>query len=125
MAYTSKYTGEQIDALLDVVGGTEASSMEYLDVSGLDRMLAEAILVSSYLTKFTTTDGRKFIGFEYMASALVDSIDIIVAVCCDLNLKVNMNGNEMTVAEAIIQSGITQEQLDALPRITKEEFYTI
>ena len=31
----------------------------------------------------------------------------------------------MTVADYIIQQGATQEKLDAFPRITKEQFYTL
>lgn len=53
----------------------------------------------------------------------------IKAICIDFTsiiiLKMGDEARSMTVADYLIQTGATQEQLDAIPRITKEQFYDL
>lgn len=130
MAYTSKYTGEQIDALLDVVGGTETSSMEYLDVSGADNNTLVIAKQCASLVKWESTNssnaGRITIaplGLLSPGSSNGQETAIYMAVAIDLaQLIVSpaMGATEPTPLSSFIGS-----MLASLPRITKEEFYTI
>ena len=49
------------------------------------------------------------------------AIDVNVEISTSINNEVKIQ----SIKENLLQSGITQEQLDAIPRITKEEFYAI
>ena len=50
-----------------------------------------------------------------------------VAIDFKATIAMSMDGmiQTMTVADSLIQNGATQEKLDALPRITKEQFYDL
>ena len=61
-------------------------------------------------------------GNTYMKALLMGSDFVGI----DFNLKTNGRGELKTTAQKIIEDqGTTQEQLDAIPRITKEEFYSL
>lgn len=52
-----------------------------------------------------------------------DLYGMIKAVLIDYNLIITVSG-QMTIKELLLNT-FTQEQLDAIPRITKEEFYSL
>lgn len=108
-------------------GGIPESSIEYLDVSGLSgeergqisiyiAMLARGIfrdsLCVSSLANFANGRGYADWGQEISAIAIDFSAEVILA------------GNKMTVSELfpIVSGGI---DLASIPRITKEQFYTL
>lgn len=99
--------------------GGEASNIEYLDVSGSEvgkalccmhsyqnKILVEndAISITSAIRSYNNT---------YIACSICFSDTVIVA------------NDKTTILEDLEASGITKEQLDAIPRITKEEFYSL
>ena len=56
--------------------------------------------------------------FDYFTNATI-------AVCIDFNLVIKYPDWEVTNKEFLLENGFTQEELDAIPRITKEEFYNL
>ena len=100
--------------------GTE-STMEYLDVSGNSKMQSyynAAILIKS------TENGGMIIPAG-MGNSGYDSSKF-VAYGIDLNLQIyNSSTGLTTVGDMLNLFGITEEELAAIPRITKEEFYNL
>lgn len=131
MGYKSKFTGEQIDALLEKAGqggGGSASAVEYLDVSGIDSMVTFALLQFALARKCIVPNNNTIVGPAPLISAIVgDTVVEDIAVCIDLNAKTNgLDGVTLVTAkEAILATGITEEALTSLPRLTEEEFYNI
>lgn len=61
-------------------------------------------------------------GKTYMQAVLMGSDFVGI----DFNLKTNWRGELKTTAQKIIEDqDTTQEELDAIPRITKEQFYSL
>ena len=110
--------------------GGEASTIEYLDVSGMaDEMSVKktALIFQSYLVKFFD-DNKVFVIGGAGLLTVEDNINTItegvVAVAIDSNAKIIMEGRIGTILE-FLSNLFTQEELDAIPRITKEEFYSL
>ena len=110
--------------------GGEASTIEYLDVSGMaDEMSVKktALIFQSYLVKFFDDNKVSVIGGAGLLT-VEDNINTItegvVAVAIDSNAKIIMEGRIGTILE-FLSNLLTQEELDANPRITKEEFYSL
>lgn len=124
MGYTSKYTGEQIDALLDVVGGTEASSMEYLDVSGLSEMYRKVYLEFSFYAKVVDMNDNIAIALGTMSDLRNLPASNIIALGIDPNATI-INSSLTTTALGYMEMAGLLDDYNAIPRLTKEEFYTI
>ena len=137
MEFKSKYSQEQIEGLLDLVsegGGSSSggSNYEYLDLSGESNQIKENILKISLEAFFDSEQlGLKLLSTaSYVAAMVFLSSDVngIKASKIDFNTKftaigeVNING---TIMDALSTLGLTKEQVDAIPRISKEEFYTL
>lgn len=106
-------------------GGESASTIEYLDVSPIpdDSPAKTGFLMFSILAKYSTEYGT-VIASPFMTQ----NINIekqFKAVMVDFTLQICEMGIIGTVKDAFIAQGFTQEDLDAFPRITKEEFYTL
>ena len=114
-------------------GSGEASTIEYLDVSNMDdndnkvNLITKSNIIriekDGYIMCTTPTmvlDSTLTIGqlLDYFASATI-------AVCIDFNLVHKYPDGEFTNKELLFEHGFTQEQLDAIPRITKEQFYNL
>lgn len=120
-------------------GGGSASSVEYFDVSGVEDNLKAGLVVFALEVKcidenITCIAG----GLGAMMVSLTGGVGLrAISVRKDRNViyKGDLSGTMVDINapfnEAIIhianQTGlsITQEQLDAIPRITEEEFYTL
>lgn len=97
----------------------ESSSIEYLDVSGSEVGKGLCCLYS-YQNKILVKNGvisitsaiRSY-NNTYIARSICFYDTIIVA------------NDKTTILEYLETSGITKDQLDALPRITKEQFYSL
>ena len=111
-------------------GSGEASSIEYLDVSGSDEANMARFLAHGYIVKFVANGQAVFLptahpyvgGLMKVVSPSAISIDFTAVITFE---ETNQN---MTIKEALLQTGstpITEEQLDAIPRITKEQFYSL
>lgn len=143
MGYKSKFTGEQIDALLDLVGegggngSGSASTVEYLDLSGVDDQVKGAMVMFANALNLEITEGgmtgMKTAGMPYAFFALsmdtTFNLTWVKAVSIDFTAKAKqkMGDDEMdmTVGEMLPMMGLSQDIIDAIPRLTEEEFYNI
>ena len=117
---------------LQVGGGTSEGNIEYLDVSGLSA--EERGMISLYLAMYARGvhddgAGNKSLMVASLAAfangfGLVDWGQEISAIAIDLSAEVILSGNKMTVSEVfpLVSGGI---DLASIPRITKEQFYTL
>lgn len=120
--------------------GESASTIEYLDLSG-DSPLRDALITFSYLIK---TDGFRIehtdsgswnaergiivsgnllatvLGMTYDDYRIVK--DSIKAVAVDFNTEIVMQDTIMPIKDVFTGA---EEMLNAIPRITKEQFYTL
>lgn len=114
--------------------GGETSTIEYLDVSGLKGtnkayLVHFALYVKAYVENLNT----KFSGFSAEYIDMVSNgkaVASTVATAIDFSHKVTVSTGigefaESTTMKGLLEVGITQEQLDAIPRITKEQFYSL
>ena len=102
-------------------GSGEASTIEYLDVSNQSSVMNLFVKSIAYICK-AYIDEKYFIA----PLSLFSSNDIaIVAAAVIPSMKIIIDSGEYTLAELASQFGLSQEQLDAIPRITKEEFYSL
>lgn len=118
-------------------GGGSASSVEYLDMRGADDQLKNLLGVFSINLNLELTEGglkgTRMVG---VTQAYVDMMldtpfnpSWINAVSIDFTtiIKQKKGADEMAMAlkDMLPMLGVSQDQIDALPRITKEEFYTL
>lgn len=110
-------------------GSGESSAIEYFEhTEGTDT--TGLILFATYLKINLKDRGRMICPFSTaVAEMLASTTNTIIAAGINLHEKcIGDTGNgivEMTVKDLLIQNGYTQERLDAIPRITKEEFYSL
>lgn len=114
--------------------GGEASTIEYLDVSGLDVTNKDSKY--SFFGMYSNSIKAKAMGYiafcpsgMYHSMVEMSKIDIL-AVAIDFNLPTNSFGETLKTTKEYILSfpgdfGFTEEELDAIPRLTKEEFYAV
>lgn len=109
--------------------GGESSSIEYLDISDFESIIPgnqtrTNIIRFSYLSRIEM-DGEK--GVVCSAFALDSNIDYedIDRIAIDFNAELLYPFGKSTPKEELDAIGLTQEKLDAIPRITKEEFYSL
>lgn len=113
-------------------------NIEYLDVSGVDYMVAGQIplkpLIASlgYSIKFVNpindalTVSCCAVLYTSFSATEIQSLDYI-AVEININgiYSGNQSGGIMTFKDALLEMGVPQAELDAIPRITEEEFYNL
>ena len=115
--------------IANLTGGEETSNVEYLDIRNIERKYDLVWL--SYNTSLVINGNHMIAPIGLMMVAGTDYHEFINAcayVEIDLNSKrITVEGNQIvSTSEFITLSGLmTQEQLDAIPRITKEEFYSL
>lgn len=133
-------------------GESGDSNIEYLDVSGLVDvgMLKTLLLQSSYLVKkpqtitIDTSEGANT-GTVTMDRGIAPSAswgivagrfregtdnyfqmeEAVTACSLDFGITIINETIQMTLGEMLVMVGFTQEQLDAIPRLTKEQFYDL
>lgn len=102
----------------------EASTIEYLDLRGQSLGLINAVMAFAIQAKATISPDELRITYMYTASDV--TFDNIVECSIDFNGYVyNKQVGLKNVCDFLSMANITQEQLDAIPRITKEEFYSL
>ena len=103
-------------------GSGEASTVEYLDVSGLDKMTKSALLEFSFYAKINT-NGTIVVAFGTMTD--VRSVpDNIIALGVDTNASMIAANTTYTVIEYFKLIGLL-DVYNSVPRITKEQFYSL
>lgn len=123
-------------------GGGESggSTIEYLDVSGLgetNEYLRNGLVSLADIVKSKNEEGT-FVGvcltgIQILFGISTNNTTTCVAVAVDLTRHIMykpINGEgagSLTIAQVLtsIVEGITQADLDSIPRITKEEFYDL
>ena len=111
-------------------GGTEASSMEYLDVSGLGEDNVARLIVYGYIVKFVYDGQSAFLTttHPYVGMLIKDVPPSAISIDFATVVTFTDTMQNMTIKEALLQTGstpITEAELAAIPRITEEEFYTL
>jgi hypothetical protein len=116
-------------------GGGSASSVEYLDLreyQGADFYLSLVILAD--VVNAYDADNNTYCGVNREAVRLLFGVSDTTkvtynAVGIDLSrrVKANIQGQimELTIMDLVAMTGASKEDIDALPRITEEEFYTL
>ena len=98
----------------------DSSTIEYLDVRNLSDEIYEIVLLLAIMAK-----KERSIAPAMYAMALGSDTGKASAVGIDLNLKCSIDDvGEITVRGIMELTGII-EIVDAIPRITKEEFYSL
>lgn len=130
--YTSKFTGEQIDALLDKVGEeSSGSALEYLDLTNLSAQAKAYVATCSIEMNVAISYNDSTIVQVAPSALLYSSVGNAIKAYASINLNqpilVAQAGatTEQTVKDYILSKNITEEEIAAIPRITKEEFYTL
>lgn len=104
-------------------GGGEASTIEYLDLRRQSLSLINAVMAFAIQAKANISPDELRITYMYTASDV--TFDNIVECSIDFNGYVyNKQVGLKNVCDFLSMANITQEQLDAIPRITKEQFYS-
>lgn len=110
------------------VGGTSESNIEYLDVSG-------GGVVDGGVATFAWLAKAYYEGVTIIAPLQVMVDEGIIgggkrpsAVMIDFSAKLSLGNGFMSVKELLVAQGggiITEADIDAIPRITKEQFYDL
>ena len=100
----------------------EASSIEYLDVSGLNKNIKKAILEFSFYVK-VRVDENNAIALGTMTD-FRSNPDFITALGVDINANI-VNSNVITTVIGYIEMVGMLDMYNSIPRITKEQFYSL
>ena len=124
------YTGlgkVTINTEVSGVGGSGeggGSNVEYLDLSGNPAEIAEQIfLMFSILAKYSTQYGT-VIATPFLTTNLNIERQF-KAVMIDFTIQIAEMGHIGSIKEAVFAQGLTQADIDANPRLTKEQFYSL
>lgn len=114
---------------LQVGGGTAESNIEYLDVSGMNEDNKSVLIMYALLLKLTGED--VILGTQIISNGVYSRTPIpsaVTAISIDVTMPMTKylssgqsDKQELTTLEEIGISAFT----DNLPRITKEQFYTL
>lgn len=112
------------------LGGTSESSIEYLDVSGMEDATKETLALYALQLKLTGEDvilGTQ-IAFSGHYQAMVKEPSVVTAISIDVTMPMTKyissgqsDKQELTTLEEIGISAL----IGNLPRLTKEQFYTL
>ena len=149
--YKSLNTLGDVDITQSVVpgGGAGESTMEYLDISGVDNTIKQLLITFSLLDKIPNTvkvnipvdDGTRTITLKQgiapganvgiiMGQVGLDNPDLamiingITALSIDFQMNLDIDGQKLPISEFFVLYGIA-ETIAAIPRITKEQFYKL
>ena len=118
---------ERIEAL-QIGSGESASTIEYLDMTNVSAMILYHIAMFSLENKVTTLDGEVYIAPTFtIQSILGGTLDKLIAVSIDLNMpiSISMGGDAYTGTISGMLSICGINDLSAIPRLTKEQFYSL
>lgn len=128
------YALSKVTVNVNVQGGS-ASSMEYLDLreyQDADFYLSLAILAD--VVNAHDADNNTYCGVNKEAIRSLFGVSNTTkitynAVGIDLSrrVKANVQGQimELTIIDLVTITGVNKEDIDAIPRLTKEEFYAL
>lgn len=100
------------------------SNVEYLDVSGLEMRIKGTLWQLAYMRKgYSATNGFDIIATSWLQASESDVKKAVMLSFSDIVMATKEIG--FTIPQYCAQLGVTEEQLDAIPRLTKEEFYNL
>lgn len=115
-------------------GGESASTIEYLDMATVspEPWMSFLLTMSLFVKQHISPQGGTPIDAVlpiFLSYSMQGDLLGVNQFAIDFNAPLVLgSGGEVvtaTVADFLIQQGATQEKLDALPRITKEQFYDL
>ena len=120
-------------------GGESASTIEYLDLSEVgetNEILRNGLVLTADIVKSKNAKGTYvglcLTGIQSIFGISSNNATTCVAVAVDFSRHIKAIGNEegqvleTSIFDLLVMVGdITAEQLDSIPRITKEEFYKL
>lgn len=109
-------------------GGSGGSNIEYLDVSGVDTYLLVNILAIGIPYAKGEIDGLVIAApISAFGNKLVAENINAIGIDGNATIAMAVPGQTLVMSfyDALAQRGVTKEQVDAIPRITEEEFYTL
>lgn len=110
------------------------SNVEYLDLSGVEDPLLTLIIGFAPLCKInndgTMAVGAPFYGLRFFTGELGTRVTHVKAVGIDLSqrfdIKMGTEAMNISLIDYLTMMGVaTQADLDAIPRLTKEQFYSL
>lgn len=109
--------------------GGGGNTIEYLDISGLgsERM---TLIFESFQIKFIYNNKTQIVGganlLPLFSPENLESLFMSInAIAIDFNSKSCHGGDKIETIREYLNGTFTEEQLAALPRLTKEQFYTL
>lgn len=118
-------------------GSNEVSTVEYLDLRGYDVMnddskwsIFRLYSILCNVTMNNTYSACIPTGTLFQVTSAPNSDFNVLACIIDFNIKTNVFLGELQTINEYFTKGLgdmsfTQEELDAIPRITKEQFYSL
>lgn len=126
---------EEIKSIESGGSGEGGSTIEYLDVSGLEDLVLEQIplraLLSSvsYRCKYNHPNGTGInVELVSQVNSWAEDIFSFEFLAFEIDFKANYDTDrfsQLSIEEWLSSIGVTREQLDSIPRITKEQFYSL
>lgn len=113
-------------------GGGSASSVEYIDVSGADDNVRNALVPCAENIKSAIDEGvicgLPIAGVQ-LFFGIANNASTTIAVGIDFSRKIKAVAEgqliELSLIDAMPMLGINKADIDALPRLTEAEFYTL
>lgn len=113
-------------------GSSDGIEYTYLDLRGYnlsenDNIYLMNLLLLSTLLYLPQSDNNPSGIYTYGTMSFLNiQPQIVLGVAIDENVTINMPGYETLVtAKEVIISNITEEKYNAIPRITKDQFYNL
>lgn len=104
--------------------GESAFTIEYLDVSGLEMRIKGSLWQLAYMRKgYSAINGFDIIATSWPQASESDVEKAVMLSFSDIVMATKEIG--FTIPQYCAQLGVTQEQLDSIPRLTKEQFYNL
>lgn len=111
--------------------GEGGSRIEYMDMRGIEGPVRANLLnYSLYIKANIASAGLIVAGMPVnpltsMGFVNEDALALAIDFSQEVGMLMGETMQSTTVAQAVLSNGVTQEQIDALPRITESEFYNL
>ena len=111
------------------VKGGGGSSIEYLDLRGYDPINDRAIagVIGVSLLWNALNNGVSLIGPVAMITSVIQgNLEKLLACAVDFSVSLSIGPSGiLTAKDFLLQSGVSEEAIASIPRLTTEEFYNL
>lgn len=124
----------EIEGISGSGGGESGSNVEYLDmtnVTSFESWMLTMLMASLFVKQQITLGGATINSVlpTFLSQSMRGDLLGVTQFAIDFKATIALSRDGMeqtrTVADFLISNGVTQEKLDAIPRITKEQFYDL